>query len=284
MSNPPVSTPAPEGGRSNAPLPRRRWDLAKTALVVGGLVVVLVVIFSSGPWFPFAPMGAPTAVVAFGLAFLLTVLGVQGASQAYVSGRWGRAAAWAVATIVLVGGELVALRACSSSLPEELRLPTPRTVVLVLGIVLVAWGLLRDSDVAHEREGAQDWFTRTERILQAAHFWTSDQAKEQVRRARAEWEHAQSRRSPGTEELDPADVFGTPEQYAGSLSQRPTALTDPIVSGRWYYLTSGILLGSWATFRMVSSSMNWLTLVLFLFSVAAFAVFVWASLRQRRSR
>lgn len=56
------------------------------------------------------------------------------------------------------------------------------------------------------------------------------------------------------------------------------------MSGRWYYLTTGILLGAWATFRTVSQPMNWLTLVIFLFSVTALVVFVWASLRQRRSR
>lgn len=151
-------------------------------------------------------------------------------------------------------------------------------------VFLVVWGLSRGSDVAHDREGAQDWFTRTERILQAVHFWTADQAKEQVHRARGEWEHAQSRRTPGTEELDPGDVFGTPEEYAASLSRRPTTSTDPIASGRWYYLTTGILLGAWATFRTVSQPMNWLTLVIFLFSVTALVVFVWASLRQRRSR
>ena len=288
MSTPTEPVPSPGGAHAPAPsaapaTPARRWDLARTGLVVGGLLLAVLAVFSAGSWFPFGTLQVSTRLVAFALAFLLTVLGAQGASQSYVSGRWGRAGAWVGATVVLVGGELLTLRALSS-LPEDLHLPTPRTVVLVLGVVLVVWGLSRDSDVAHEREGAQDWFTRTERILQAAHFWSADQAKEQVRRARGEWEHAQSRRSPGTEELDPGDVFGTPEAYAASLSQRPTTSTDPIVSGRWYYLTTGILLGAWATFRTVSSPMNWLTLLVFLFSVTAFAVFVWASLRQRRSR
>lgn len=282
MSTPTSQYPTP--GRGRAASPRHGWDLTRTALVVGGLLVVLLAVFSTGSWFPFGTLTAPTRLAAFGLAFLLTVLGAQGASQSYVSGRWGRAAAWVAATVVLVGGELVALHVASASLPEALHLPAPRTVVLALGVVLVVWGLSRGSDVAHEREGAQDWFTRTERILQAVHFWTADQAKEQVHRARGEWEHAQSRRSPGTEELDPGDVFGTPEEYAASLSRRPTTSTDPIASGRWYYLTTGILLGAWATFRTVSQPMNWLTLVIFLFSVTALVVFVWASLRQRRSR
>lgn len=264
------------------PLPRRRWDLTKTALVVGGVLVVLFAVAASGPWFPFGGMRVPTRLVAFGSAFLVAVLGAQGASQSYVSGRWGRSALWVGATVVLVGGELGALNAFSAHLPADLRFQTPRTAIFALGLVMVVWGLSRDSDVAHEREGANDWFTRTERILQAAHFWTSEQSKEQVRRARAEWEHAQSRRNAGTEEITPTEVFGTPEEYAASLSKRPATTTDPVAAGRWYYLTTGILLGAWATFRMVSSAMDWLTFLLFLFSVSAFAVFLWASLRQHR--
>ena len=163
MTKPTESAPSPGGTHAPA-APARRWDLARTGLVVGGLLLAVLAVFSAGSWFPFGTLRVSTRLVAFALAFLLTVLGAQGASHSYVSGRWGRAGAWIGATVVLVGGELLVLHALSS-LPEDLHLPAPRTVVLVLGVVLVVWGLSRDSDVAHEREGAQDWFTRTERIL-----------------------------------------------------------------------------------------------------------------------
>ena len=277
----PHSTPT----RSAHPLPRHHWDLTRSALAAGGVLLVVLALTAVGPWFPLGRTGLDTRITVFGLLALALVLMVQGGVLAYLSGRWRSIWGWGVGAVFTVGITLGALHLVADSLPELLRLPIPRTAVLVAGVLLVVIALSRDSDTLHERDtDPDDWFKFTGRILQAVHFWTAEQAAEQMRRTRAEFDRLQSRRGHGEPELTPPQVFGTPDEYAASLETRPDLPGDPLKAGRWYYLTTAIALGAWAAFRSQAVAMNWLTVLLFLFAAIAFAMFLWASLAQRKRR
>lgn len=267
------------------PLPHRPWDLTRSALAAGGVLAVVLAATASGPWFPLGRSELDTRTTVFGFLALVLVIIVQGGILAYLSGRWRAIWAWVVGGVVITAGALVGLNLGAGALPAALEVPIPRTAVLVAGVLLVVIALSRDSDTVHERHTEpDDWFKITGRILQAVHFWTAEQATEQMRLAHAEFDRVQSRRGHGDPELTPTEVFGTPDEYAASVRQRPAASTDPLRAGRWYYLTTAIALGAWAGFRALAASMNWLTVLLFVFAAVAFGMFLWASLTLRRHR
>ena len=272
--------PAPHHHASTA-----RWDLVKTAVVgVGVLLIVLAAATTSG-WMSMEGTDLSVRVLTFGVTALVAVVCAHAASVAYLSGRWGVAGAWAAATVAVVAGVIIGLNAVADSLPQVLSVPVPRGVLAVAGALVSIAGLTRNSDTIHERHREatdDDWFVRTGRVLRAGHMWTDEQADEQMRRARAEFEHAQSRRAQGSEPLTPRDLFGSPEQYASSRTERPPASPDPALAGRWYYLLTALVLGVWAALRTYSTGVSWLSLLLFLFAVVAMGMFVWASLKVRR--
>lgn len=276
---------SPTGAGPRRTTPRRLWDLTRTALAGGGLLVIALAVTATGPWFPLGHTELDSRTSIFGLLALVVLIAVQGASLAYLSGRWRSIWGWVIGGVVVVGGALVGLQQAQGLLPDSLGLPIPRTAILVAGVLMLVVALSRDSDTVHEREtDPDDWFKVTGRILQAVHFWTGEQAAEQMRRARAEFDRAQSRRGHGDPELTPTQVFGPPDEYAASLRQRPPTSSDPLRAGRWYYLSTAIALGTWAVFRSLAVATNWLTVVLFVFAVVAFAMFVWASLVLHRHR
>ncbi len=279
--DPGESTAAPDSIAN----PRRRWDVIKTELVSVGAVLIVLSILSSGAWFPFGFAHIPTRPLAFGTAFVVLLVGLQGGMLAYLSGRWHAIWGWAIGTLLVLAALMIGLNLIEGSLPPSLAVPFPRAAMLIAGIVAGVIGLSRQSDVLHCAESdPDDWFTRTSRILQAVHFWTADQAHEQMRRARAEFDHAQSHRTQGTEQLTPTEHFGAPEEYAASLRDRPSTTTDPFRSGRWYYLTTAIVLGAWALFRSYALRMGWLTTALFFLAVVALGMFVWVSVASDRHR
>lgn len=287
----PAPTDPPDGGngsttlRERRSLPHRPWDLTRSALAAGGALAVVLAVTASGHWFPLGRSQLDTRTTLFGFLALVLVIILQGGILAYLSGRWRAIWAWAVGGVVITAGALVGLNLGADALPGSLDVPIPRTAVLVAGVLLVIIALSRDSDTVHERHTEpDDWFKITGRILQAVHFWTAEQATEQMRLAHAELDRAQSRRGHGDPELSPTEVFGAPDEYAASVHQRPATSTDPLRAGRWYYLTTAIALGAWAAFRALAASMDWLTVLLFLFAAIAFGMFLWASLTLRRHR
>lgn len=284
----PVDSPGSGSGSAvphGRPLPHRPWDLTRSALAAGGTLAVVLAVTASGPWFPLGRSQLDARTTIFGFLALVLVVIVQGGILAYLSGRWRAIWAWAVGGVVITAGALVGLNMGAAALPATLDVPIPRTAVLVAGVLLVIIALSRDSDTVHERRTEpDDWFKITGRILQAVHFWTAEQATEQMRLARAEFDRVQSRRGHGDPELTPSEVLGTPDEYAASVRERPTTSTDPLRAGRWYYLTTAIALGAWAAFRALAPSMNWLTVLLFVLATVAFGMFLWASLTLRRHR
>lgn len=262
--------------------PPTRWDLTRTALMGAGLLLIVVSFMSTGAWLR-GPAALPVDALTFGTTAVLVLVAAQGASLAYTTGRWGALGGWIGGGLALVAAVLVVLNLAATHLPVAVSLPVPRVVILVAGILLGVVGSSRNSDAIHEREDTDgNWFVTTGRVLRATQFWTDEQAQEQMRRARAEFDHAQARRAHGSAPLTPRVLFGTPEEYAASLTSRPEPSTDPIRAGRWYYLLTALVLGVWALWRTTSVGMNGLTAVLFLFAVVAVAMFVWASLRSRR--
>ena len=267
--------------------PRPRWDVPKTALVALGFVIVSLAIAGDGPWWPLRHIDIPLRTLSFGIAAVVLFSCVQGASLAYLTGRWKAIAGWVAAALLLLGGALIVLNIAAPSLPDALTVPIPRLAVFIGGVLVLIIGALRDSNaLSHTRDqltDPDDWFIRTGRVLQAVHFWTPDQAREQMRRARAEFDHAHSRRTLGTPAPTPFEHFGSSEDYADSLTERPSITADPLRSGRWYYLSTSIALGAWAAFRTFTVGWNWLTVLLFFFGAVAAAMFVWASLKQHRA-
>ncbi|MFC7581968.1 hypothetical protein ACFQ23_11405 [Schaalia naturae] len=262
--------------------PARRWDLTRTALSGAGLLLVVLAAVARGAWMSGAS-DIPMSALCFGATAVLVLIAVQGGSLAYVTGRWRALGGWAAGGVVVVALVLVALNTLSGRPPDSVSIPVPRLVVLVAGVLLVVIGASRNSDTVHERDASgDDWFVVTGRVLRATQFWNDEQAHEQMRRARAEFDHAQARRAQGSDPLTPREHFGSPEQYAASLTSRPSTAADPVRAGRWYYLISAIVLGVWALWRTYSAGMSWLAVVLFFFAVVAAAMFVWASLRSRR--
>lgn len=279
------TAPRPDEDGPHARLPRKRWDLVKTAWVGAGLYLVVLSAVADGPWFPLHTGTLPVPVLAFGAAAVVLLVLAQGTSLAYVTGRWNRIWTWIASAAVFIAAVLVVLRTVADSLPDRVTVPIPRTALLVGGVLSLIIGITRNTDVLHDADQAtDDWFRRTGRILQATRFWSPEQADEQMRRARAEFDQVQSHRAQGTPELTPQEHFGSPELYAASVPTRPSATPDPLRGGRWYYLMSAIALGAWAAFRSLTVGMNWLTVVLYLFAVISIALFVWASVAQRRRR
>jgi len=278
----PAPSAAPAPATTTWLTPLSRWDLVRTTLVTAGLLLIVLAAASSGSWMS-GPSVLPMNVLAFGITVTLALIAVQGASLAYTSGRWGAVWWWAGAAVAVVAAALVVLRRVGDQLPSSADLPAPRAVVVVVGVLLLIVGISRNSDTVLERETTDgDWFVLTDRVLRATQFWSGEQAREQMRRARAEFDHVQARRTQGSEQISPWDYFGTPEQYAVSMTSRPAPTEDPVRGGRWYYLITALVLGVWALWRTYSVGMSWLTVVLYFFGVVAVGMFVWASLKSRR--
>ncbi|WP_022869078.1 hypothetical protein [Schaalia vaccimaxillae] len=128
------------------------------------------------------------------------------------------------------------------------------------------------------------WFTELTSALRANPRWELDHINTQIKLTRAEFDHARATQALGSDDLTAEEFFGPAAAYVESIATTPPPLTDPIVSKRWYYLITGVLLAVGAVFlRFQSSTSGWTALLTF-FSVVAVAMFFWGSVRLRSRR
>lgn len=266
-----------------APSAHRGWDPVATGLIAGALVAALWSIAASSGWIPLEPLRIRAGYIALGIAALALTLIAEAAARAWLVGSRGRTWAWAGAGAAVIVASVLLAVARGDELSASVWMPVPRLVWAGGALLLLAIGLGRRGQTDTDIDDRLDWFARTQRVLERRRLWSPDRAEAQVRHARDEFNHAQARRTQGSEPLTPLEYFGQPEAYALSLpdaAPRPARWT---VAGRWSYLITAIALGGWAAYR-VRLGMSWLTVVLLVFAVVALALFIVTSIMATRRR